>query len=212
MWCKQHILSCKHQAQLGTFLQLHHTDDKNRERSSKDWDITHRAKCLLQGMYKCSHPCIQQISAQQINAQAKRQPAKSYEASSCMSRYATRLSTAHKSILKKKKKLFWRRRNQVSAFLKKQNGAYSLYITIICVLQCTVPYIASLTLRALLSWGCSLHQVSKEQPHKTAWRQVSCFYSFIYLNCPTRQAILSNYLACRDRYCTLRKWLRSFHL
>lgn len=104
MWCKQHILSCKHQAQLGTFLQLHHTDDKNRERSSKDWDITHRAKCLLQGMYKCSHPCIQQISAQQINAQAKRQPAKSYEASSCMSRYATRLSTTHKSILKKKKK------------------------------------------------------------------------------------------------------------
>lgn len=158
MWCKQHILSCKHQAQLGTFLQLHHSDEKNREQSSKDWDMTRQAKCLLQGIYKCSHPCIQRISAQQINAQAKRQPAKSYKASSSVSRYVTRLSTGHKSILKKKKKLFWRRRNQVSAFLITQNGAYSLYITIICVIRCIVPYIAGLTLRALLSFLASGEQ------------------------------------------------------
>lgn len=162
MWCKQHILSWKHQAQLGTFLQLHHTDNKNREQSSKDWDMTHRAKCLLQGMYKCRHPCIQRISAEQINAQEKRQPAKSYKASSCVSRYVTRLSTGHKLILKKKK-LFWRRRNQVSAFLKKQNGAYSLYITSICVLRCIVPYIAGLTLRALLSFRASGEQGAAPQ-------------------------------------------------
>lgn len=160
MWCKQHILSCKHQAQLGTFLQLHHTDNKNREQSSKDWDMTHRAKCLLQGMYKCSHPCIQRISAEQINAQEKRQPAKSYKASSCVSRYVTRLSTGHKLILKKKISLFEEGVTRFQHFWRNKT------VHTACTLQVYVYY--GVLCRTLLAshwepFWASVHQVSKEQ-------------------------------------------------